>query len=213
MERVATTIFDNIDIVALIGAFALIALLIIVSIAFYRIRRGRDIANSRLEKISTMARGLVDEVKRLQAEQKRLEALPNYSILELEDRKSDLSKEIAKQEASLSREKSEAAATVHAANEELQRIRRSVAATQEEALLQEVGVYHYRHPLTDVLAYEKALSELHAGMKVMLLKDGGAVLADSNWTVNGSTGEGRAMVREYSKLMLRAFNGAIAEFW
>src|SRR5258708_29336674 len=40
----------------------------------------------------------------------------------------------------------------------------------------------------------------------MVKKDGGAVLAITDWTVNGSTSEGRAMVRDFSKLMLRAFN-------
>jgi hypothetical protein len=40
----------------------------------------------------------------------------------------------------------------------------------------------------------------------MAKEDGDAVLAVSDWTVNGSAKEGRAMVREYSKLMLRAFN-------
>lgn len=40
----------------------------------------------------------------------------------------------------------------------------------------------------------------------MARKDGGAVLASTDWTVNGSRPQGRAMVREYSKLVLRAYN-------
>jgi hypothetical protein len=40
----------------------------------------------------------------------------------------------------------------------------------------------------------------------MTKKDGGAVLATTSWTVNGSATEGRAMIRDFSKLMLRAFN-------
>jgi hypothetical protein len=40
----------------------------------------------------------------------------------------------------------------------------------------------------------------------MARKDGGAVLAATDWTVNGSRAQGRAMVREYSKLVLRAYN-------
>jgi len=39
-----------------------------------------------------------------------------------------------------------------------------------------------------------------------MIRDGGAVLAATDWTVNGSATKGKAMVREYSKLMLRAFN-------
>src|SRR3954471_9289788 len=40
----------------------------------------------------------------------------------------------------------------------------------------------------------------------MARKDGGAVLATTNWTVNNSASKGRAMVRDFSKLMLRAYN-------
>ena len=40
----------------------------------------------------------------------------------------------------------------------------------------------------------------------MTRRDGGAVLAATNWTVNGSEAQGRTMVRDFSKLMLRAFN-------
>jgi hypothetical protein len=73
-------------------------------------------------------------------------------------------------------------------------------------LLQEVGVYHYRHPLSDAVAYQAALERLEDQIKAMVKKDGGAVLATTNWEVNGSAAEGRTMVRDFSKLMLRAFN-------
>src|SRR4051812_43158176 len=40
----------------------------------------------------------------------------------------------------------------------------------------------------------------------MARKEGGAALATTDWAVNGSASEGRAMVRDFSKIMLRAFN-------
>jgi hypothetical protein len=81
-----------------------------------------------------------------------------------------------------------------------------VVVTEELSILQEVGIYEYRHPLTDAVAYQAELQRLKDLIKVMALKDGGAVLADKNWTVNGSAPKGRAMVRDYSKLVLRAYN-------
>jgi hypothetical protein len=69
-----------------------------------------------------------------------------------------------------------------------------------------VGIYRYRHPLTDAVAYTKALEGIEDRIKGMTRKDGGAVQATTNWTVNGSLPQGRAMVRDFSKLMLRAFN-------
>jgi hypothetical protein len=77
---------------------------------------------------------------------------------------------------------------------------RTIVETRATALLQEVGIYDYRHPHT-----RRLLTDFKT-IKSAVRKDGGAVLAATNWTVNGSTTEGGKMVREISKLMLRAFN-------
>jgi hypothetical protein len=77
--------------------------------------------------------------------------------------------------------------------------------TRETAILQEVGIYQYRHPLDDALAYKARLAGLQAGIKDAV-KAGNAVQGATNWTVNGSGREGTKMVREFSKLMLRAYN-------
>ena len=71
--------------------------------------------------------------------------------------------------------------------------------------MQEVGIYQYRHPLDDALAYKARLAGLRAGIKDAV-KAGNAVQGATNWTVNGSGREGTKMVREFSKLMLRAYN-------
>ncbi|TDD24568.1 hypothetical protein [Nonomuraea diastatica] len=39
--------------------------------------------------------------------------------------------------------------------------------TEETALLQEVGVYEYRHPLTDAVAYKERLAQVKARIKEM----------------------------------------------
>ena len=88
----------------------------------------------------------------------------------------------------------------------LEAMRQQVVVTEETALLQEVGVYQYRHPLTDAVAYQAELARLQDQIKTMARRDGGAVLADTSWTVNGSAAQGRSMIRDYSKLMLRAYN-------
>jgi hypothetical protein len=89
---------------------------------------------------------------------------------------------------------------------QLDSLRREVVVTEETAILQEVGLYEYRHPLTDAVAYEAELRRLQDQIKVMARKDGGAVFSSTTWTVNNSQAQGRAMVREYSKLVLRAYN-------
>jgi hypothetical protein len=95
---------------------------------------------------------------------------------------------------------------------ELQKLRaeyaqlsRDLVETRETAILQEVGIYEYRHPLQDAIAYKARLAGLQAQIKDAV-KAGNAVQGTTNWTVNGSAREGAKMVREFSKLMLRAYN-------
>lgn len=82
----------------------------------------------------------------------------------------------------------------------------SLAKVREEHILQEVGIYDYHHRLEDSIAYKEPLARVQTRIKEMGLKDGGAVTATNDWVVNGSKTEGRKMVRETSKLMLRAYN-------
>jgi DNA-binding transcriptional regulator WhiA len=60
--------------------------------------------------------------------------------------------------------------------------------------------------LSDSVAYQDQLHRLQSQIKAMAQKDGGAIEATSSWQVNGSAAEGRKMVRDFSKLMLRAYN-------
>ncbi|MEN1971284.1 DUF4041 domain-containing protein [Luteimonas sp. MJ204] len=85
-------------------------------------------------------------------------------------------------------------------------LRADVVETRERALLQESGIYEYTHPLEDAVAYKDRLDRLKSKIKEMNKADGRAVSAAQGWTVNGSEAQGRTMIRDYSKLMLRAFN-------
>lgn len=173
-------------------------------------------------------RELEQEVKTLRAELDRLAALGVLSVAELEDRRSRLAGEIAGHEetleqarvaaaaeldgqrvdaeASLRRDLSQGATERDALMAELHELQSQVVVTREESVLQEVGIYEYRHPLSDAVAYKAELARLRDMIKTMAMKDGGAVLAATDWSVNGSAAQGRAMVRNYSKLILRAYN-------
>ncbi len=83
--------------------------------------------------------------------------------------------------------------------------RAELVRTSAEAELQEVGIYEYQHPLADAVAYKEQLAQLNDRIKAMV-REKTAVLAATGWTVNGSLTEGRKMVNETSKLMLRAYN-------
>lgn len=157
-----------------------------------------------------MARALLAEVEALKAERDQLKEqfakLGVLSVLELEAKRADLAREIAEQASRLQRERADAAEALRVLSATLDESRKAIVATEDLALLQEAGIYRYRHPLTDAVAYQKELASIEERIKAMVRKDGGAVLATTNWTVNGSAAQGRTMVRDFSKLMLRAFN-------
>jgi hypothetical protein len=83
--------------------------------------------------------------------------------------------------------------------------RAKIVETEETALLQEVGIYEYNHPLKDAVAYQAQLKTNQDAIKA-LARSGGAVRGATNWTVNNSAQQGQKMIREFSKLMLRAYN-------
>ena len=82
--------------------------------------------------------------------------------------------------------------------------RSQLVETRDYALLQEVGVYEYAHPLDDALAYKDALTDLKQQIKAAAKSD--AVTCQVDWAVNGSVKEGKKLGRDMAKLMLRAYN-------
>lgn len=167
-------------------------------------------ANANVMKLRNIACDLLASAKEIQAEHqqtlKQLEDLGGLSIDELAKRRDELKTEVTDLEKQLEQERTRIEADRALLTSQTDQARRTVVETRETALLQEVGIYEYRHPLTDAIAYEKALSRLMDAVKAATKRDGGAIEAATNWEVNGSKTEGAKMIRDMSKLMLRAFN-------
>lgn len=68
------------------------------------------------------------------------------------------------------------------------------------------GLYKPHFTFQTSEEYKDALIALRDKIK-KLIKEGGAATCPENWTVNGSRQEGAKMIRQYTKVMLRAFNG------
>jgi hypothetical protein len=160
------------------------------------------------------AKELEAEVAGLRAQ---LDRVGGLTLLEVEHRRSEAATELEEQRIRLERERADAAAArvadrAEAETEktkllaELEALQAEVVETRDLALLQEAGIYEYRHPLGSAVAYQPKLREIQDRVKAMIRADGGAVLHSTEWTVNGSAAQGRKMVRDYSKLMLRAYN-------
>lgn len=148
------------------------------------------------------ARQRVEELGRAHAENSRLRAdMDRLGVLELADlerQREALKNEITTMRSELARQKA-------ALQREITDLKQRIVKTQETEILQEVGIYEYRHPLSDSVAYKAELAKLQDRIKATVKQDA-AVLAAQGWTVNGSEAQGKKMIRDYSKLMLRAYN-------
>ena len=136
------------------------------------------------------------EVEALASERGRAASLQT-EVAQLQRRRDALSGETAAMERLVSE--------VPGLRAEQAELSRQLVETRETVILQEVGIYQYRHPVENALAYKARLSGLQARIKDAV-KAGNAVRGATNWTVNGSAREGTKMVREFSRLMLRAYN-------
>jgi hypothetical protein len=75
----------------------------------------------------------------------------------------------------------------------------------DEAVLQEVGIYRYHHPLENAVAYKQRLTELSRRI-VDLVKSNHAIEMSNMFTFDNSLAKGRRMSSALGKLMLRAYN-------
>lgn len=103
------------------------------------------------------------------------------------------------------------------ANNELQKINTLIQQKQnrlivldEEALYQEFGLYRPTYNFASSEQYKQRLESIRSQQK-MMLKNKTAVTGNMNWTVNGSVQQGKKMVSDMQKLLLRAFNGECDE--
>lgn len=87
--------------------------------------------------------------------------------------------------------------------------KQALIETQEIAMLQEVGIYQYSSILESAVAYADKIKTIQIQIREANKIGGGAINSAQGWTVNGSASEGAKMFKEFSKLMLRAYNGEV----
>ena len=141
---------------------------------------------------------LNNEINRLNA---LVEGLSQFGALGLLEIQGEISK--------LEQQKVEASLALNNLENEIAQTKASLIETQEIAMLQEVGVYQYTSVLDTASGYSEKIAEIRSSIKERNIANGGAIRAAQGWTVNGSTAEGSKMVKEFSKLMLRAYNGEV----
>ena len=141
---------------------------------------------------------LNDEITKLNTAVESLSKFGAMGVLEIKE-------EISK----LEQNKSTLTEELLTLRKEIIETKKSLIETQEIAMLQEVGVYQYTSILDTSEGYSDKITEIRSKIKERNITNGGAITAAQGWTVNGSTTEGAKMIKEFSKLMLRAYNGEV----
>ncbi len=93
---------------------------------------------------------------------------------------------------------------------EIQRRNCMLVQLDEEVLVQEFGLYQPKYDFCNADGYKAELDKMRQLQKNMI-KMGTAVTGNTDWTVNGSQAQGKKMVKDMQKLLLRAFNSECDE--
>lgn len=151
-------------------------------------KAGLEAANKRIEELEAMltpemrqALALADELKRLQGQ------LDDANIELLEAKKE-------RAEASL----------------ELKNLKSQIITFRDDVLVQDFGLYEPRFDFANSSQYKDALKSCRDRQKVKI-KEIQAATSKTKWTVDGSAAKGKKMVKETTKLLLRAYNGECDE--
>jgi len=88
---------------------------------------------------------------------------------------------------------------------QLSELKQSLLETSDLVLLQEIGIYEFKHRLDDAAEYKDQLAKLKANIKTLAKQDS-AVSSAAEWTIGNDARAGAKMAKDISKLMLRAYN-------
>ena len=95
-------------------------------------------------------------------------------------------------------------------NSNIKDLKKDIITFSDEILVQDFGLYEPRYSFINADAYKAELTKIRNKQKAMI-KDGSAVSGSIDWQVNGSAAQGRKMIKDMQKLLLRAFNSECDE--
>ncbi|WP_086826267.1 DUF4041 domain-containing protein [Allokutzneria sp. NRRL B-24872] len=138
----------------------------------------------------------------LRQEMQRLGAM---DVFQVQQERAAVTQQVQEQRARFESERAALAAQQAVQQKQFDALSAAIVQTNDALLLQEVGVYAYRHVLADAEAYKRELEDIKQRMTSMV-KQKTAVRGSESFHYNNSLAKGRKFVGDLSKLMLRAYN-------
>ena len=162
--------------------------------------------------------GLFDFLKRKELQEisslkKKYDELNKYAgIADLDKEKEKIALSIDKQKREFEEKKkqyndyiSSLEKEIKTLSDEIQEKKSQVIELDETILLQEFGLYAPIYDFANSEMYKERLEVIRSKQKNMILNKTAATCS-TNWTVNGSTSQGRVMTNQNIKQILRCFN-------
>ena len=150
-------------------------------------------------------RQLEDELRTLQSKHAELEHLAREcGVLELQAIRNRINAE----EQNLERVRArtvEATNEIKVTQEALLSMRGQILVFEETVQLESFALYLPKFQLTNSAEYRDRLDTIRIQQKA-LVKSGAAATGNMNWEVNGKKSEGRKLVNDMMKLLIRSFN-------
>lgn len=93
---------------------------------------------------------------------------------------------------------------------DIQRKKAASLSIDDDFRYQQFGLYRPRYKMAHSDEYKAKLDEIR-DLQKDLIKNGKAIIGNTDWTVSGSAAKGKKMVKDMQKLLLRAFNSECDE--
>ena len=192
---------------------------------------GNNELNDKIQELETINSEMEAKIINLENEKSALESLLTPEMKDLESLKKQIAEsqvEFAHQKVTqeqllkeqydkymdeISKQKSLILAyndEINELNSNIKDLKKDIITFSDEILVQDFGLYEPRYSFINADAYKAELTNIRNKQKAMI-KDGSAVSGSIDWQVNGSTVQGRKMIKDMQKLLLRAFNSECDE--
>lgn len=192
---------------------------------------GNNELNDKIQELETINSEMEAKIINLENEKSALESLLTPEMKDLESLKKQIAEsqvEFAHQKVTqeqhlkeqydkymseISKQKSMILAyndEINELNSNIKDLKKDIITFSDEILVQDFGLYEPRYSFINADAYKAELTNIRNKQKAMI-KDGSAVSGSIDWQVNGSTVQGRKMIKDMQKLLLRAFNSECDE--
>lgn len=149
-----------------------------------------------------------EEIKQLKSQLERYKPITDIEA-EVESQKKSLDQIISSKNTDIKNIETEfntLNSNYQSALETYKNLRKEVSVFESKLDLIEFGIYEPVYDFEKSDDYREEQNKIIQIQKEMITADTAAI-CNTNWTVEGSEAKGRAVVKVYKKLMLRAFNG------